>query len=300
MRLHLEHERVLTFDDGSPVRHASALAPLGSGWLVVQDDATSAAWLVDGRVQLLQVLPGMNDSADGAFAQIGAACGLPLEDGPGALLLGSGSSSGQRRGGLVHTGAEPAVEVGDLGGLFDAVARVLELPEATLDLQGIARNGGVLRWFQRGVGAQLPNSSVDVDMAGLVEALRGRGDSADVALRSVRRYDLGEVGGVALGATDAVALPGGRVLLSAVAEVTPNAQHGGPLAGAVLALLDGDSVIDVAELPRVSGAVRKLEGLGVLELLPDGARLLAIVDAVDPLAASLALTLRACWDRASS
>ncbi len=298
MRLQLEHERVLTFDDGSPVRGASALAPLGSGWLVVQDDATSAAWLREGAVRRLQVLPGV-DGLDEASGDLEAACGLPLEDGPGALLLGSGSSTRHRRGVLVHGGAEPAVEVGGLGGLYAAVAQALELPEASLDLQGVARNGGVLRWFQRGSGAQLSNGSVDVDVAGLVAALRGRLDPAVVPLRAARRYDLGEVGGVALGATDAVALPGGRVLLSAVAQVTPNSRFGGPVVGAALALLDGGGLVDITELPRVGGAARKVEGLGVLELLPDGARLLAVVDADDPLEPSLALTLRAWWDRPS-
>ena len=36
--------RALRFHDGRPVTAASAIAPLGDGWLMAQDDATFAAW----------------------------------------------------------------------------------------------------------------------------------------------------------------------------------------------------------------------------------------------------------------
>src|SRR3712207_8518336 len=45
MRVFVDEVAVLRFDDGTPVTAASGIAPLGDGWLVAQDDATSAAWL---------------------------------------------------------------------------------------------------------------------------------------------------------------------------------------------------------------------------------------------------------------
>src|SRR5918998_95880 len=51
----------LTFDDGSPVRAASAIAPFGDGWLVVQDDATHAAWWREDSVTAVRVV----DPVDG-------------------------------------------------------------------------------------------------------------------------------------------------------------------------------------------------------------------------------------------
>jgi hypothetical protein len=100
---------------------------------------------------------------------------------------------------------------------------------------------------------------------------------------------------VALAVTDAVALPDGRVLVSAAAEDTPNAVDDGPVVGAALALLDGDRVTDVAPLPESGSGAYKVEGLAVREVTGDGVRLLAVVDADDPDAASVRLDLTLRW-----
>ena len=308
MRVQVEGSRTLVFDDGTPVRAASALARLGPGWLVAQDDATHAAWVRPDGVRRLRVLPpvqGLDSFSEAEGTKhlkpdLEAACGLAsdaADDTTGVLLLGSGSSPA-RCGGVVvlERQGEPAVLSRDLTGLYTEVARALDLPAGQLNLEGVARNGAVLRWFQRGnLVAQVPNGSVDVGLPGLLEALRGQRDPAEVPVRNVRRYDLGELGGVGLAATDAVALPGGRVLLSAAAEDTPNAVDDGPVVGAVLTLLDGDQVVDVGVLPDVEGVVQKVEGLGLLELLDDGVRLLAVVDADDPAQPSRELVLRVRW-----
>ena len=310
MQVQVEGVRPLWFDDGSPVRAASALAPLGGGWLVAQDDATHGALVRGGSVERLRLVPPVEghevfSEADGTKhlkPDLEAACGLVLDRGaPGVLLLGSGSTERRRRAVLVAEGPAsgaggPQVASGPLDALYNAVARALAVPEGQLNLEGVARNGSVLRWFQRGnLAAGVPSGSVDVDLPGLVEALLGRLDPAEVRIKDPRTYELGTVRGVGLAATDAVALPGGRVLLSAAAEDTPNAYDDGPVVGAALTLLDGDAVVDLVGLPEVGGVVQKVEGLGVVELLDDGARLLAVVDADDPLAASSELVLRLTW-----
>ena len=308
MQVQVEGVRPLQFDDGSPVRAASALAPLGGGWLVAQDDATHAAWVRGGSIERLRLLPpveghevfGQAEGTQHLKPDLQAACGLLLDSGaPGVLLLGSGSTERRRRAVLVAEGAdgaEPQVASGPLDALYDAVARALAVPQGQLDLEGVARNGAVLRWYQRGnLAAGVPSGSVDVDLPGLVEALLGRLDPGQVRIKDPRTYDLGTVRGVGLAATDAVALPGGRVLLSAAAERAPDGHDDGPVVGAALALLDGGAVLDLVGLPEVGGAVQKVEGLGVVELLDDGARLLAVVDADDPLAASSELVLRLTW-----
>ena len=304
MQVQIEGRRDLRFDDGTPVTAASALAPLGRGWLVGQDDATHAAWVVDGTARRLRVLPpveGLDTFSEAAGTKhlkpdLEAACALPLDGRPAVLMLGSGSTAARRRAVVVVGEDDPEVVAGLLDGLYDAVAAALDVPEGQLNLEGVARNGGVLRWFQRGnLAAGVPSGSVDVDLLALLDALRGRRDPAGVPLRRPRTYDLGEALGVGLAATDAVALPGGRVLLSAAAEDTPNAYDDGPVVAAALALLDDDEVLDRATLPDVEGVVQKVEGLGVLELLDDGVRLLAVVDADDPQAPSVELVLRVAW-----
>ena len=305
MQVQVEGVRPLWFDDGMPVRAASALAPLGGGWLVAQDDGTHGAWVRGDRVERLRLLPPV-DGLD-VFSEtegtkhlkpdLEAACGLLLDTGaPGVLLLGSGSTERRRRAVLVADAPEPQVASRPLDALYERVAEALAVPEGQLNLEGVARNGSVLRWFQRGnLAAGVPSGSVDVDLPGLVEALLGRLDPAQVRLKEPRTYVLGSVKGIGLAATDAVALPGGRVLLSAAAEDTPNAYDDGPVVGAALTLLEDDRVLDLVALPEVEGAVQKVEGLGVVELLDDGVRLLAVVDADDPLAPSAELVLRLTW-----
>jgi hypothetical protein len=196
-----------------------------------------------------------------------------------ALLLGSGSSAARTRLARVAPGG-PAVR--DVAPLFAAVARALELPAGTLNLEGACLVGWGLRWFQRGA-AHVPSASVDVDLAALLTG-------GPVRLSGVRRYDLGDVDGVPLAVTDAVALPDGRVLVSTAAEDTSDPVDDGPVVASGLALLADDRVVASVLLPATDGQVHKVEGL---TLLPgDGLRLLAVVDADDEHSASTALHLR--------
>jgi hypothetical protein len=112
-----------------------------------------------------------------------------------------------------------------------------------------------------------------------------------VRVSGVRRYDLGAVAGVGLAVTDAVALSGGLVLVSAAAEDSPTTYDDGPVVGSALALLDGERVVDVAELPLLDGQVAKVEGLAVAGYRDDLLDLVAVVDADDPAVPSLLLDL---------
>ncbi|MCW2608275.1 MAG: hypothetical protein JWO60_2968, partial [Frankiales bacterium] len=203
MQVEVEGSRTLVFDDGTPVRAASALARLGDGWLVAQDDATHGAWVRPGGVQRLRLLPPVEgldtfSEAEGTKLlkpDLEAACGLSAASGTGVLLLGSGSTAG-RCGGVVvlERDGEPAVTSRDLKGLYDAVAAALGLQTGGLDVEGVARNGDVLRWFSRGnPRAGTPDASVDVGLPGLLEAVRGERDPASVPVRNARRYALGEL-----------------------------------------------------------------------------------------------------------
>ena len=110
-----------------------------------------------------------------------------------------------------------------------------------LNLEGAARHQDRVRWFQRGnLAVGIPSASVDLSLEALVDAVLGRTAAADVPVGRPLRYDLGEVEGVGLAVTDAVALPDGRLLLSAAAEDTPNAVDDGPVVATALALVDDD------------------------------------------------------------
>jgi hypothetical protein len=200
------------------------------------------------------------------------------------------------RAALVMLEDEPQVVLADLSPLYAQVAVVLERDPAELNLEGACRAGDVLRWFARGnLAAGVASASVDVDLHALMAAVVGRGDAEAVEVRQPLSYDLGVVEGVGLTVTDAVALPDGRVLLSAAAEDTPNAVDDGSVVASALALLDGEDVRAMVPLPQVEGRVAKVEGVAVLKAGRDGVHLLAVADEDDPEAASLELALSVRW-----
>ena len=291
--------RALRFDDGTPVTAASAIAPLGDGWLVAQDDATHAGWWRDGSLSPLRVLPrveGLDRFSEAAGTKrlkpdLEVACPAEVDGEPAVLLLGSGSTARRTRGVLVHLDdGRPVAQAGELAPLYALVARRLGLGDGQLNLEGASRHGGTVRWFNRGnLAAGVRPGSVDVRLAGLVDAVLGRTDAASVPVEQPRVYDLGEVAGVGLAVTDAIALPDGRLLLSAAAEDTPNAVDDGPVVAAALVLVDGDTVLDVAAVPPVDGRVAKVEGLALRAVRDGDVHLLAVVDDDDPTRPSTAL-----------
>ncbi|MEU4619549.1 hypothetical protein AB0G04_06170 [Actinoplanes sp. NPDC023801] len=295
MRLEIEETTALTFDDGSPVRAASAVAAFGDGWLVAQDDATHAAWLRPGsvtRVRVADPVDGLEVFSSAAGTKhlkpdFEAACAVP---GGEVLLLGSGSTAARMRASLV--GGDGFVAAG-LRPVYLAVAAALGLREDQLNLEGACLVGDRLRWFQRGnPAAGAPTASVDIDAAALLAAVRGEKTPDDIGIADVRRYDLGTVGGVGLAVTDAVPIGDGRVLVSVAAEDTPNAVDDGPVVGSGVALLGADGEPPVfAALPTGD----KVEGLAVREVTADGVRLLAVVDADDHETPSVRLGLRVHW-----
>ncbi len=282
---------VLRFDDGAPVRAASAVAAYEGGWLVVQDDATHGAWWRDDSITAVRVFPPVegHDSFSPAEGtkhlkpDLEAALPVPGER---VLLLGSGSTPRRMRAALL-SGPSQGVRIADLTPLYAAVAQALGLDPALLNLEGACVVGPSLRWFHRGA-ADVPSASVDLPL----DAVLGCFDAPrDVSVGGVRTYDLGTVDGVSLAVTDALALSDGTVLVSAAAEDTPDPYEDGPVIGAALALLDDDGVRAQVHLPELRGQVQKVEGLAPRSARSDGLEVLAVVDADDPEQPSTALVL---------
>ena len=280
---------VLRFDDGSPVRAASAVTAYEGGWLVVQDDATHGAWWVDDRVRRVRVFPPVDghevfSSAAGTKElkpDLEAGCPVP----GGVLLLGSGSTSRRMRGALLLGTGEPVVA--DLTPVYEAVCAAMDLDAGLLNLEGACLAGPSLRWFQRGV-ADVPSMSVDLPLEALLACFDRPGD---VPVTGLRTYDLGRVDGVPLAVTDALALADGTVLVSAAAEDTDDPYEDGPVVASALALLDDDGVRAMAPLPEVGGEVLKVEGLAPRDVSGDRLEVLAVVDVDDPETPSTALAV---------
>ncbi|WP_134742104.1 hypothetical protein [Nocardioides sp. 503] len=309
MHVDLEAATSLRFEDGAPVRAASAVARLGDGLLVAQDDATVGCWLRPGAgtragtpVRLLPPVAGHDtfSPAEGTKhlkPDLEAAVQVELDGEAAVLLLGSGSTPARTQAVLVGLRqGTPWTLARDLTPLYDRVSVLLGLAPGQLNLEGACVLDGTLRWFHRGLpAAGLPSSSVDLDLARLVATVAGRARTAgpaDLHPTAVRRYELGAVGGVGLAVTDAVALPDGTVLVSAAAEDSPDAYDDGPVVGSALAVVDDHEVRAVTPLPLLAGRVAKVEGLTLDRWDPTGGRVVAVVDEDDPAAASPMLTLR--------
>ncbi|MGY1719129.1 DUF6910 family protein [Blastococcus sp. SYSU DS0552] len=302
MQVFVDAARTLSFADGTPVTAASGVAPLGDGWLVVQDDSTIAAWRRPGEVVAVPVLPPVeglrtfreSDGTKHLKPDLEVACPAEVDGEPAVLLLGSGSSPRRMHAVLVRLeDGQPVVRSAELTAVYQRVAERLGLPMDRVNLEGASRHGDVVRWFNRGnLSAGVRSASVDVPLHDLVAAVLGRAEPAAVPVDRPREYELGEVEGVGLAVTDAVALPDGRVLLSAAAEDTPNAVDDGPVVATAIALLDSDTVQEVVPIPEVGGHVPKVEGLALRGVGDGVVRLLAVVDDDDPDTPSAELDLR--------
>jgi len=294
----------LRYDDGSPVRAASAVVPLGDGHLVVSDDATFAAWFRPGRpVARVGILPPVEghevfDEESGTKElkpDLEAACAVEVDGTPAVLLLGSGSSPRRMRWCLLRPDDADGVgvEVVDMAEAYARVASALGVAPDVLNLEGACVVGGALRWFHRGLpAAGLPSGSVDLGLHEAVGAVRGEVGAAELRVTRPVHYDLGTADGVALAITDVVHLPDGTLVASAAAEDSPNARDDGPVTATALASIRDDRVVEVVRLPDLRGSVLKVEGLMLHEVGARSATLLAVTDVDDAQEASWAAVLR--------
>ena len=291
----------LRFDDGSPVRAASAVVRLGDGRLVVSDDATHAAWFRPGapptRVRLLPPVEGHEvfDEESGTKdlkPDLETACRVEVDGDEAVLLMGSGSSARRMRWCLVRLeDGVPDVTTTDMDALYADVAGSLGVDPDDLNLEGACIVGRNLRWFHRGLPtAGLPSGSVDLDLGTALAAAAGQPRTPQV--EAPRTYDLGSVDDAGLAITDVVALPDGDLLACAAAEDSPNPRDDGTVTATALARIRGGEVVDVVPLPDHDGRVLKVEGLMVLDVDEAEVTLYAVTDVDDPDAASWAVTLR--------
>ena len=262
---------VFVFDHGGPVRAASAVTAFGNGFLVVQDDATHAAWFLDGLATAVRLLPagrrvrGRRPALGHQAPQTrprGETCAVLDGADPAVLVMGSGSSPARMRWVLLTQGqGHPHTRVADMTELYRVAAEALEVPLDALNLEGACVLDRTLRWFHRGLpSAGQPSASVDLDLVDVLAAVHGHAGADTITVAAPRRYVLGSVANVGLAITDAVALPGHGVLCAAAAEDSPNTRDDGPVVASALVLLRDDGVADVGTAAPDRG--RRGEGRG--------------------------------------
>ncbi|MEO7327779.1 MAG: hypothetical protein ABI193_04335 [Minicystis sp.] len=232
------------------VRAGSAVVWSDERLLVVQDDASSAAWVDPGTfaVELLRIEGDGGHRTKAEKLDFEAAF---VAFGGTIYILGSGSTKARRRVARVEpfAGAHSTVLVVDCTPLFEALEAALGgMP----NIEGAVLEGSSVRLFHRGCAGD-PSATMLVPL----RALEGH----EAPVSELQRYDLGSAAGVPLTFTDAAPC-GSRTMYLAVAEETPNAVDDGPIAGAAVGLLDGERASYTLLLePDGTPTKKKVEGV---------------------------------------
>jgi hypothetical protein len=276
-----------------PGRHAHLAAGSGmqvlgaTAYVIADDELHLARFAATGTTPgtMLRVLPGPDlpldpDARKAAKPDLEALTRLPgTDDGGAPLLVGVPSGSKPHRGTgfawpLDASGAltgTPATV--DFAPLYDALRGRIR---GKLNIEGAALRGSELVLLHRGNSARGAAASIGLDLPTVQRQLRaGRLDGT--AVTGVQAHDLGELDGVRLGFTDAVALPGGRIGFTAAAEVTDDPVDDGRVTGSVVGVLGARGQVE--QLRRIGGTGMKVEGIAVVQS-PAGQALLDGADQV--------------------
>lgn len=264
------------------ISSASGLAIVGDWFYIVGDDENHLVALRGDEVEAgaLRMLPLLEtplptDAAERKRRKrdLEALVHLPGdEDRPPMLVAwGSGSRTQRDFAYVVDLDAN-----GSLAGAARAVSLtrlhdVLRSHVGELNIEAGLVRGADLYLFSRANRSAPVNGCFRLDLGLAVDFLLADEDAVAVPPVRFTQLDLGRIGEVPLGITDATPLKAGGWLLSAVAENTSNAYDDGRCAGAVLAACDPDGKVAWSE-PLDGGF--KVEGIafdeqGVLWLTTD-------------------------------
>jgi len=131
--------------------------------------------------------------------------------------------------------------------------------------------------LQRGNKGDRRNARVRLRRDRMMASIAASGTIGAEAILDIHEHDLGEVDGVPLCFSDGAALPGGRLLFSAIAEDTDDSYEDGRCSGSAIGVIDRAGRIERFE-PIAGGP--KVEGLEIVGE-GGGTRLLLVTDADD-------------------
>jgi len=267
------------------VRAASGICFLRDELVVVQDDASFiATFKPSGKAQSHALPAGpagrrrFEKRLGNKYDKLDLESAFAFDE--RVFAIGSGSLPVRERVVVFDPRASPAVKVVDASALFAQFHANDRFSGGALNIEGAAAVGDVVRFFQRGngVGERLSPATVDVDLAAFVAWVDG---AAEVpAIRHVRRFDLGTLGGVRLGFTDACATGDGIVFLAS-AEGSRNTVDDGELFGSCIGSLRGD-VARLTPLLDEAGVAAPLKAEGIAIGPHDPRRAWVVLDSDDP------------------
>lgn len=174
------------------------------------------------------------------------------------LALGSGSRRRRRLGVVISLDARglprPRARPFDLTPLYAPLAQRL----GEVNIEGAFVQGASFTLLNRCADDNAGNVAVHYPLRALRDAIDG--SRSAIAPQAMRSHALGAVAGVALGFTDAAALPGGGWLYSAAAEDRAGSVADGACSGSVIGLVGADGAV---RAQRPLACALKIEGVAV-------------------------------------
>lgn len=196
------------------------------------------------------------------------------------VALGSGSSRQRERLVTISAAVGAQVQLSSGAELYSGLRIHADAREARLNIEGAVVQGDWLRLLQRGNGTRgrAPwNAVLDVSLAKFVGWLDGRNDIPPV--RRILELDLGSIGGVPFGFTDAAVADDGRLAFLACAEDSADVMSDGPVLGCRFGWLDIDdqgavmtTVVDADGKPtglKLEGIESRASGGTVFDVVAD-------------------------------
>lgn len=195
----------------------------------------------------------------------------------GALLaLGSGSKKSRDTAVLLPLDATGAISGASRRFDFSAIYTLLREQLAGLNIEGAFFDGDDFCLLQRGNSKDSINAIVAFDWRELFADFSSERIAA-IRPRSIVTVELGAIDGVTLCFTDGMALPGGDILFSAVAEATDDAYLDGACMGAAFGICGRNGEL---RMLRAIGSQYKIEGIDAV-VAGDTIELLMVTDADD-------------------
>lgn len=257
----LVYDRPADAADDRPdhVRAASGLAMQGSRLIVIQDDASFLAVVTTTGVSAVKLPRGLHGrrrfevSLGNKLDKLDLESCVAIDD--ELWAFGSGSLPIRDKICLVRHGVP---RVRDAAPLFD---RIRDLLGGAVNIEGAARVREELWLFHRGnTGPDDQGPAViRFDLPAMRTWLAAEGALPSIV--AIDGYDLGQVDGLRLGFTDAIA-EGNHVFYLATAELTPNAIDDGQIIGSQIGVITEDGV-RAATLASPEGAPVKAEGIAL-------------------------------------
>ena len=284
------------------VRAASGMAWIDEAIAVVQDDANFVALFDlqadaaraialprgdDGRRQFDDARGNKHHKFD-----LESCVSITTDDRTMLLAFGSGSHARRRRIVTIDRwqDRQPRAIVHDATALYERLQAETAFAGSEMNIEGAVAVTGALRFFGRGNGKAtrnlLPlNATCDLSFDALLAYLHGRTRVDPPAPTNVVQYHLGEIGGVALGFTDATPF-GDGVLYSATAEASGDATTDGPVAGSALGTISASGRVRYARLTDDTGRLVHDKVEGVLLSRTSAQHAYIVLDADDATRAS--------------